>query len=81
MSRDEFDIVYFTLAIGALALCVLIYLLPWVIAKRRDVHDTFLLFLVNLLLGWSGILWIVCLLWSVFGQTKAQKRFYEGGRG
>ena len=27
------------------------------------------LFLVNMLIGWTVIGWVLCLLWAIFGQT------------
>ena len=38
--------------------------LPTLIALLRGHHDTFAIFLTNLLLGWTGIGWIVALIWS-----------------
>jgi len=42
--------------------CVLLYFLPSIIAHRKQ---AFLgVFLVNLLLGWTGIGWIAALIWA-----------------
>jgi hypothetical protein len=59
----------------------IIYFLPTVIAKNRQMDGIPALFLVNLLLGWTLIGWIVVLLWAALGQTRAQRSFFEqGGR-
>jgi len=43
----------------------LFYFLPTIIAMARSKRDSFSIFLLNLLLGWSVIGWIVALVWSV----------------
>jgi hypothetical protein len=47
------------------------YLLPWAIAYSRKHPDVVRIFLVNLLLGWTVIGWVVALVWSV--QTLRQE--------
>ena len=41
------------------------YFLPTLIAAVRNKRDVLTIFLVNFLLGWSVIGWIVCLLWAL----------------
>jgi hypothetical protein len=53
-----------------------LYLLPAIIGYKRDVTGFSFLFSVNVFLGWTGVIWIVCLIWAAFGQTKAMKAFY-----
>ena len=51
-----------------LALVVLIfafYFLPSLIAFLRQHKNRIAIFLLNLLLGWSGLGWVVSLVWSV----------------
>jgi hypothetical protein len=50
-------------AFGALVLLALMFL-PTVIAVMRGHPDSFAIFLTNLLLGWTGIGWIVALIWA-----------------
>jgi len=38
--------------------------LPTIIALLRGHDNTFAIFLTNLLLGWTGIGWIIALIWS-----------------
>jgi hypothetical protein len=38
--------------------------LPTLIALLRGHDNTFAIFLTNLLLGWTGIGWIIALIWS-----------------
>ena len=40
------------------------YLLPWAIAATRGKADRWPIFWVTLLLGWTGIGWLICLIWS-----------------
>lgn len=53
------------------------YFLPALIGWKRNVSNRVVLLTVNLLTAWTGIMWIVCLLWSVMGATKAQDDFYR----
>jgi Superinfection immunity protein len=70
---------YFALAFIIFVLALLFNFIPWFIAKSRDLSGSGALFLVNFLFGWTMIGWVLCMLWAVLGQTKAQKRFYERG--
>ncbi|MFS2317781.1 superinfection immunity protein [Maricaulis sp. D1M11] len=47
--------------------------LPTLIALIRGHHNTFAIFLTNLLLGWTGIGWIVALIWSF---TAKRRRYH-----
>lgn len=47
-------------------LCVSLgFLLPGVIASWRDHKNELGVWLVNILLGWTGLGWIIGLIWSV----------------
>ncbi len=51
---------------GAIGLGVLIlHFLPTVIAGLRHHHNTLAIFMLNLLLGWTGIGWIIAFIWSL----------------
>lgn len=43
----------------------LMYFLPSVIALVRSKRDTFAIFILNFLLGWTFIGWIIALVWAV----------------
>jgi len=60
-----------------LAIALLLYFLPAIIGSKRQVNNSGWLFVVNLLFGWSGLGWIVCLLWAVCGQTQAQDAYWR----
>lgn len=45
-------------------LLIALHFLPWIIALMRNHHNTVAIFLVNLLLGWTLIGWVVALIWS-----------------
>jgi len=49
----------------------LFYFLPTIIAFYRGHHNTFPIFLLNFFLGWSGLGWIIALIWSF---TMVQKQ-------
>lgn len=47
-----------------------LYILPMMIAFHRHHENYTVIFLVNLLLGWTVIAWVVCLIWSFIGKPK-----------
>jgi len=49
-----------------------IYFVPTIVAVARKHEQTGLVFLVNVLAGWSGIGWLLTLLWAagVFGRSR-----------
>jgi len=51
--------------IGLLILMFGLYLLPALISFLRRHRNYPAVFLLNLLLGWTGIGWVVALVWSV----------------
>lgn len=50
------------------------YFLPSIIALARNKRDILAIFLLNLFLGWSGIGWIVSLVWAVKNDAPAMAR-------
>jgi hypothetical protein len=48
-----------------LALSLLLYFLPSVIANRRGHPNRTPIFVVNLLLGWTFLGWVAALVWSL----------------
>ena len=72
------DTVAFQLFLVILALCAILYLysLPFAIAYARRHKYTKTVFLLNLLLGWTGLGWIVLLIWAFAGK----KKHYEQNR-
>ena len=64
--------------LGALLAVILaLYFLPAIIGSNRGVNASGALFFVNLIVGWTVLGWIVCLIWAVNGATKAQDAFYK----
>jgi len=51
---------------------VAMYFLPAIIAHQRRQVSSGAIFLVNLLLGWSIIGWIVCFAWACSGDTRRE---------
>lgn len=51
---------------------IAMYFLPAIVAHHRQ-HVSFgAILLVNLLLGWSVVGWIVCFAWACSGNTRQQ---------
>jgi len=41
-----------------------LYLLPAVIGYMRGHHDRLAILFLNVLLGWTGLFWVISLIWS-----------------
>jgi len=53
---------------GAIAVfAVVAYFLPSIVAQSRGHQSKLAIFVLNLLLGWTVIAWIACLVWSCTG--------------
>lgn len=65
------------IAIIIMVCAVAWYLMPAIIGYKRGVNSPFSLLCLNLLLGWTVLGWIVCLIWAVSGATRAQDAFYK----
>lgn len=46
-----------------------LYFVPTIVAKNRKHRNYYALFMANLLLGWTVIGWIVCLIWAMLNQS------------
>jgi hypothetical protein len=53
-----------------LAAIVFVYLLPWFTAAWRNHNNIGAIALVNLLLGWTFLGWVVALVWSATDNVK-----------
>ena len=47
-----------------IAIAVVVYFIPTWVASARKHHNANAIFVMNLLLGWSGLGWIAALIWS-----------------
>lgn len=50
--------------LGLLIVIILVYFLPAFIATMRHHHNSGAVFVLNLLLGWTVLGWIIALVWS-----------------
>ena len=55
------------LGTSALALVVLIWLLPGLIASRRKHPKRIAIWLITVFLGFSAVGWVIALTWAIFG--------------
>jgi hypothetical protein len=46
---------------------LVLFLLPTIIAVARHHRNRLAIFLINLLLGWTGVGWLVALVWALIG--------------
>lgn len=70
------DAVHITLFICFMGVLACAYLLPTIVAFMRNHHNAFPIFLVNLLLGLTGVFWIVALVWA-FTNPPPAPRYYR----
>ncbi|WP_323115156.1 superinfection immunity protein [Pseudomonas guariconensis] len=55
---------------GYLVVYLAIYILPMIIAFHRHHEKYTTIFLLNLLLGWTVVGWVVALVWAVIGKRR-----------
>ena len=73
VSYDALDAWYeFIKAIGVLLIFIIsicaalsLYLLPSIVALERRNKDKLAIFILNLLLGWTLLFWVISLVWAV----------------
>lgn len=66
MNHDQIsDYIVFMVAI-----CALIYFIPAVIAFLRGHTYKWVILLLNVIAAWTGILWIVLLVWAIWPKQK-----------
>ena len=53
-----------------LVVVLLLHFLPTVIAFLRHHHNLIAIFALNLLLGWTGLGWIIAFIWSLTATPK-----------
>jgi len=62
-----------TIFMVELLLALILYMLPTLIAFARDVPQRFLINVLNIILGWTLIGWIVCFLWALMAETETEE--------
>ena len=60
-------------ALLTLSLVAFVYLIPAFVAYGRDHRNHLAIFVFNLLLGWSGICWILALVWACTANVREVK--------
>lgn len=51
-----------------LVVLIVLYMLPSIIANSREHIQTGPITVLNLLLGWTLLVWVICLAWSFSGK-------------
>ena len=67
-------------ALMFLTLALAFYFLPTLIALTRSHNQTVPIFVVNLLLGWTLVGWVVALVWACLNRGPAGPREVDGAR-
>lgn len=71
LTRDNNAVPQTIVALVVLAFAVLLYFLPTAAAVRRGSPDAKAIFIINLLLGWLLIPWVIALAWAYKANTVA----------
>jgi hypothetical protein len=53
-----------------------LYFLPFLVALARHNVSIGGIFVVNLLFGWTGIGWVLALVWALLGRSWADRCYY-----
>ena len=61
-----------TVTVILLAIIVLIYLLPTLIAFGREHPQRGLILILNLIFGWTLLGWILIFLWAALGRSEPE---------
>ncbi len=56
-----------------LAIVAAIYFLPTIVASNRGHQSTAAICVLNIFLGWTFIGWLIALIWSLTGDTRANE--------
>ena len=51
--------------LGLILLILLVYFVPTIIAVVRDVKPKLGIIILNILAGWSVIVWVIALVWAI----------------
>lgn len=68
--------IYWVTFLGALmiAVCILCYLIPTIVAILRDCTNKAAIILINVFLGWSGVGFLAALIWSIVGEGRDMRK-------
>jgi hypothetical protein len=58
-----------TVFVILLLLCVIIYMLPTLVAYARDIPSRKTVTVVNIIFGWTLIGWFIAFLWAMLAET------------
>jgi hypothetical protein len=58
--------------IVSLMIGIALYVLPSVIASKRNHPQFTTIILLNILCGWTFVVWVVCMVWACMGPVQVQ---------
>jgi len=62
-----------TIFVALLIVCVIIYMLPTVVAFGRDIPRRHAVTLLNIILGWTLVVWVILFVWAMMAETAAEE--------
>lgn len=66
------NILQIIMTIFILAFAAVVYLIPTFIAFARENPHRYVVFWLNLFLGWSGIVWVGLLIWAIVVRVEGE---------
>ena len=62
-----------TIFVIELMLVVILYMLPTLVAYARDIPQRQIITILNIVLGWTLIGWVIAFLWAMRAETAADE--------
>ena len=62
-----------TITVVELMLIAILYMLPTLIAYARDIPARQTITVINIVLGWTLIVWFVVFLWAMMAETTVEE--------
>lgn len=68
------------LGLGSIALLLMLYFIPAIVAGCRYHRQTMAIFVLNLFLGWTLVGWVGALVWACTSDVKSPppRQFFDG---
>lgn len=70
MFHYPFHIFHGVFGLTAGGVCLILYFLPTIVAAMRNHPSAGGIFAINLLLGWTFIAWVICLVWAASNTSR-----------
>ncbi len=62
-----------TVTVIELMLIAILYMLPTLVAYARDIPRRQVITVVNIILGWTLVVWVIAFIWAMSAQTSPEE--------